>query len=172
MIQASRKKGQEADTLYESAIEKLKQSLIINKSDARAHLLWGNMLLDRSSKSSDLRHSSQVLAESSDHYSTSYKLDPKQFDLLYNWGNALLYRGKIENDVTLYEQALEKYAMAVELKKQSVNALRNWAVCMAKYARSLYAKSKSNFILADKHYELAGKWLEDIIYSGINNIYY
>ena len=117
------------------------------------------MLLDRSSKSSDLRQSLQFLADCSNHYLTSYKLDPKQFDLLYNWGNTLLYMGKIENDVALYEQALEKYGMAVDLKKQSVNALRNWAVCMAKYARSLYAKSKSNFNVADKYYELAGKGL-------------
>jgi hypothetical protein len=40
MIQASRKKGPEADKLYQEAEQKLKDALVINPNDARAFLLW------------------------------------------------------------------------------------------------------------------------------------
>jgi tetratricopeptide (TPR) repeat protein len=62
----------------------------------------------------------------------------------------------LENEPTVYEQAMEKYARALDLKPKSYNALRNWGVCLAKYAYCLYSKDRNNFQQAEKFYELAG----------------
>jgi len=157
ILQASRKKGPEAERLYQEAEQKLKEALVVNPNDARAFLLWGNLLLERSGRTSDPRTSTRLLTEACLLYQRSFKIQPKQYDLLYNWGNALLFRGKSENEPIIYEQAMEKYALALELKPKSYNALKNWGVCLAKYARCLYSKDRSNFQQAEKFYELAGQ---------------
>lgn len=36
---------QEAEQMYESAIEKLNAALVIDRNDGRTHVIWGNLLL-------------------------------------------------------------------------------------------------------------------------------
>merc|ERR1712137_449322 len=44
---ANRKQGEEANKLYNLAYQKLSASLILNKDDAMAYLIWGNILSEQ-----------------------------------------------------------------------------------------------------------------------------
>lgn len=46
-----------------------------------------------------------IFAQAGAKYQKAHSIDPNNFELLYNWGNALLYRGKAENDPNLFQQA-------------------------------------------------------------------
>ena len=104
----------------------------------------------------------QLLQLACEKYQFSFQRDKKSFDLLYNWGNALLHLAKIDlnNAEEFYKEACEKYSIAVTLNNQSVKAYRNWAVALSKLARmqtncelkdKLFSESEEKYSFSLEH---------------------
>jgi tetratricopeptide (TPR) repeat protein len=59
-----------------------------------------------------------------------------------NWGNALQKLGDLKKDEALYNQACEKYALAVKYKADYPQAHGNWGIALMNSGREQEAKKK------------------------------
>ncbi|KAL6072242.1 Clu domain-containing protein [Balamuthia mandrillaris] len=90
---------------------------------------------EATTQSDDAVHALLVLA--CKKYQQSHSINSNNPELLYNWGNVLLYRAKLESgNSELYKHAVQKYSLVHSLKPSSYTALKNWSVALSKYARS------------------------------------
>jgi tetratricopeptide (TPR) repeat protein len=125
----------EADNLFKLAAQKFEAALVINSKDGTALFLWGNMLSNQASTKKGTE-AAVLLEQACEKYQQAYQVK-QSFDLLYNWGNALLHRGNTLGKPEFFRQAAEKYKLAVQLKPRSCKALRNWGVALSKLARHM-----------------------------------
>ncbi len=97
----------------------------------------GNLLLDQYSK----KHVPDLLIAAMEKYQQSYEKNTKNFQLLYNWGNALLYLATFSENSQpeLAEkylvQALDRFDIAMKLKTGDYKSRKNRAVVLSKLAR-------------------------------------
>lgn len=138
------KTGEEQQILFELAAQKYQEALEINKKDYHALFLWGNMLLEQARKGEKNSSSPASLVQISNYLSLackkfahSFEINPDNFQLLYNWGNALLYRSQLEviDAELLLASACEKFTLALEQKPNDYNCQKNFGVALSKLAR-------------------------------------
>ncbi len=70
-------------------------------------------------------------------YEKSAQTKPNNFELLYNWGIALLYIARIRSKdaIKCLPLACEKFKKALEIKPKDHKSLKNYAVSLSKLAR-------------------------------------
>ena len=167
LYRANMKTGEEASELYTRACKQVESSLILNPEDGSAYLLWGNILSEKALRCIDISISYNIFEDAVEKYSLSQKYfnnrsTTNEFELLYNWGCALLHLSKRTSDSNICEKHLEdassKYEDAINIEK-SCNAYRNWGIVLAKLARLNHdndeEKSLNYFNAAEEKFKLS-----------------
>ena len=159
---ANKKQGEEANKLYSLAYQKIASSLILNKDDEVAYLIWGNILSEQALRCKINEQASKLFKQATEKFEKSYsihiKIKSKQsFELFYNWGNTLLHLSKYTENVkeceTFLKDACEHYKQATSIEPSN-KAFRNWGVVLSKLARlsnspkiaeKLFREAEENF---------------------------
>ena len=93
----AKKQDPAADTFFALASQKFNEAIELNSKDAQAYFLWGNLLLEEAAAKNNTREIREKLVSACKQYEKSWALSPNNFQLLYNWGFALLFRAKIDS---------------------------------------------------------------------------
>ena len=118
----------------------------------------------------------KLLEEICEKYENSHKLNEKQEELIYNWGNALLYQYNILNNTKTKNESLllEKLTQAKNKFESSFilsgntnyKSLLNWAVVASKicHLKKIAIKNEGNFdeISKNENWDLKFKECEKI----------
>lgn len=83
-----------------------------------------------------------LLEDACAKYSSAYELNEDQYEILYNWATALLIRGTLFPEpiqsLALLHEAANKYQGVTAIRAYSLKAHLNWAVAIAKCARTTF----------------------------------
>jgi Tfp pilus assembly protein PilF len=105
---------------------------------------------------SDIKASTSYLEAACEKYEKAQLIFPDDFEILFNWGNAILgnaypltpmliflaqarlYTHEPNVYIEKLQSACDKYSKAYQLKSDSYEILRNWAASLSKLARYLF----------------------------------
>ena len=99
----------------------------------------------------DSDYSYSCLLGACQKYEKSAEIQPNHFELLYNWGNALIFITKIrsKDGIKCLPLACEKFKKALEVKPKDHKCLKNYAVALSRLARlKTGGKFHCNFFLS------------------------
>jgi tetratricopeptide (TPR) repeat protein len=134
-VSLAKKQDPSADTFFALASQKYNEAIDLNPKDSKAYFLWGNLLLEEASAKTNTREIRDKLLSACKQYEQSFAILPNNFQLLYNWGFALLFRAKIDTTKEkIIMQAAEKFKAALQITND-YKAILNYAVTLSKLAR-------------------------------------
>jgi tetratricopeptide (TPR) repeat protein/NAD-dependent SIR2 family protein deacetylase len=156
--QAKVKKGDEADRLFDLAIEKYQAALAIKPDYHYALNNWG-IALRNQAKNKQGDEADRLFNLAVEKYKAALAIKPDFYEALNNWGNALSEQAKNKQGdeaSRLFDLAIEKYKAAIVIKPDSYEALNNWGNALSEQAKNKQGDEASRlFDLAIEKYQAA-----------------
>lgn len=129
-----------AKELWRDAAEKFGQTLKINPRSAEAANNWGIVLDNQAlafAQLNDLQSAKSLWRESASKHELALSIDPKKAEAASNWGAVLanealaILPADIKAARILFEQSIEKFKSALEIKPEFENAAKHLKLAQA-----------------------------------------
>jgi len=160
--QANTKDGPEADSLFEQSYGKYARAVDIKPDKHEAWSNWGNALSDQAN-TKDGPEADSLFEQSYGKYARAVEIKPDDHEAWsnwgaalseqaktkqgpdadheawYNWGTALTEQAKTKDGAdadSLFQQAREKYARAVQIKPDFHEGWNNWGTALLEQAKT------------------------------------
>ena len=160
---AQRKSGDEAEKLYNAAIEKFQRAIECKSDYPEAHNNLGNALmgLARTKSGGEVE---ELYRAAIVKYRKAIAYKPDFYETYNNWGNALRNLAQTKSGSKaefLYNKAIDKYQKATESTLDSHEVYNNWGVALMELA-----KIKSGSEAEGLYDEAIEKYQQAIKYGG------
>jgi tetratricopeptide (TPR) repeat protein len=152
--QATRRRGQEALTLFEAACEKYDRVLALDPKNYQALCNWGQALAHCAELTPGEKADSLYEA-AYEKFAEGLAIEPGKHDdceLLYNWGVDLYQQAKTrevaDDALPLVEAACEKFERALAVAPDMEDALWRWGVALGSLGRIVRGRQGDELLAA------------------------
>ena len=128
-------KPDEAEELYQQAIDKYVKTTEINPNDDAAFYNWGVELSNLAQLKPD--EAEELYQQAIEKYTKTVELNPNDDAAFYNWGVALGNLAQLKPDEAeeLYQQAIDKSAKTTEISPDNDSAFDSWGLSLCHLAQ-------------------------------------